>query len=120
MKQIQDYIIVVHNALDAKTCDKIITEYSVEVEWSKGLVRGANEGNDKTVRAVASEGRVCHFINISESITIGKNINIRAELDALVFNGVKKCITRYKKKIPRCSVDEDSGYGLLRYKKMGI
>ena len=55
----------------------------------------------------------------ANSITIGKNINIRAELDALVFNGVKKCITRYKKKIPRFSVDEDSGYGLLRYKKNG-
>jgi predicted 2-oxoglutarate/Fe(II)-dependent dioxygenase YbiX len=106
--KLENYIYIVKNALDYKTCDKILNEYINSGEWVDTVV---GKGNiNKNIRN-------CQTIVISYLHVIEKNKDIRHKLDNAIFDGASKCIKEYNNKFPHCNIEEDSGYELLKYPK---
>jgi hypothetical protein len=102
---LKDYIYVVNNALSDKLCDSILDEYKNSEDWVETKVPG---GVDKSIRN-------CEVIGISWPIIMEKNLTVRKDLDSKIYESASKCIEAYKKNFPYCSIEEDSGYDLLRY-----
>lgn len=106
MKNINDYIVVIKNALTYPLCDAILEEFKDSDEWQNTVI---GEGRiDKDIRD-------CETIVISYSHVIEKNKKVRLKLDKYVFLSASKCIKEYNAKFPHCKIEEDSGYELLRY-----
>jgi predicted 2-oxoglutarate/Fe(II)-dependent dioxygenase YbiX len=108
MKNINDYIVVLENAMTHALCDAILKEFSAEEEWVKTSV-GSGEVN--------SNIRSAETVVISYPHVIEKNPKVRQKLDQYVFSSAGAVIRRYNEKFPLCRIEEDSGYELLRYKE---
>ena len=106
MKNINNYIIVIKNALTNSLCDAILDEFKNSNEWKDTVVGGG---------AVNKKARNCQTIVISYPHVIEKNKKIRGKLDKYIFASVAKCIQEYNTKFSRCYIEEDSGYELLKY-----
>jgi hypothetical protein len=104
---LEDYIVVIENALSGSACDDIVSEYEFSDEWSPTKT---HNGLDPLVR----NAEVIH-ISIQKSISI--NQSKRAALDATVFSAATKATSAYIEQFPFCDIKTDSGYDLLRYKK---
>ena len=104
--KLSNYIYIVKNVLDAKTCDEILNEFINSDEWIPTVV-GQGEIN-KNVRN-------CEIIGISYPEIIQKNSEVRLRIDNSIFNGASKCIQEYNKIFSNCKIEEDSGYDLLKY-----
>lgn len=108
MKNIDDYIVVIENALSDKLCDEIIKEFSNETEWQKTEVgHGRIDNNVRTAETVI----------ISYPQVIAQNPEIRKKLDKYIFISAAYVIKNYNAKFTHCKIEEDSGYELLRYKE---
>jgi len=59
--------------------------------------------------------RNCQTIGISFSSIIEKNQETRQKLDQELFTCASKAIKEYKKHFTNCTIEEDSGYELLKY-----
>ena len=105
-EKLEDYICVIKHALSDDLCNKILEEYKNTYEWKATLV---GSGDIKT------DIRNCQKISISDQNTIKKNIEVRSNLDQLIFNQASLCITDYNKQFSCCKIKQDSGYELLRY-----
>lgn len=103
---LDDYIVVIKNALTHPLCDAILEEFKNSDEWLDTEV-----GNGKTDKNI----RNCQTIIISYPHIIQKNKKIRLKLDKYIFASVAKCIEKYNSKFPHCMIEEDSGYELLKY-----
>jgi len=106
LKNIDDYIVVIKNALTHPLCDAILDEFKNDDEWvdtviGKGVV-------NKNIRN-------CETIGISFSSIIEKNKKIRLKIDRYVMASASKCIKEYNTRFPNCRIVEDSGYELLKY-----
>jgi Rps23 Pro-64 3,4-dihydroxylase Tpa1-like proline 4-hydroxylase len=108
MKNINDYIVVFENVITNSLCDAILEEFNNEEEWQKTVV-GGGEVNDKI--------RTAETVIISYPHVIEKNPKIRQKLDRYVFASAGLVIKKYNEKFSLCSIEEDSGYELLRYKE---
>jgi Rps23 Pro-64 3,4-dihydroxylase Tpa1-like proline 4-hydroxylase len=108
MKNINDYIVVLENVITYALCDAILEEFNNEEEWQKTVV-GGGEINDKI--------RTAETVVISYPHVIEKNPKVRQKLDKYVFSSAGLVIKKYNEKFPLCSIEEDSGYELLRYKE---
>jgi predicted 2-oxoglutarate/Fe(II)-dependent dioxygenase YbiX len=108
MKNINDYILVFEDIIAPALCDDILNEFSNEEEWQKTVV-GQGEINP--------EIRSAETIILSYPHVIGKNTKIRAKLDKYIFYSAGFAIKKYKEKFPLATIQEDSGYELLRYKE---
>jgi predicted 2-oxoglutarate/Fe(II)-dependent dioxygenase YbiX len=108
MKNINDYIVVLKDALATDLCDAVLKEFSAEEEWTKTVVGGGE---------VNSNIRSAETVVISYPHVIGKNLEVRQKLDQHVFSAAANVIRRYNEKFPLCNIEEDSGYELLRYKE---
>ena len=86
--KLSNYIYIVKNVLDAKTCDEILNEFINSDEWIPTVV-GLGELN-KNVRN-------CEIIGISYPEIIQKNSEVRLRIDNSIFNGASKCIQEYNK-----------------------
>jgi predicted 2-oxoglutarate/Fe(II)-dependent dioxygenase YbiX len=104
--KLEDYIYIVKNALSLNLCDEVLDEFKNSDEWVDTVV-GRGE--------VKKNIRNCQTIIISYPHVIQKNKDIRHELDNAIFDGATKCIKEYNTKFPRCKIEEDSGYELLKY-----
>lgn len=104
-QQLDNYIYIVKNALDYKTCNEILNEFINSDEWIDTLI---GSGLNKKIRN-------CQTIGISYPQIIQKNKDIRHELDNAIFDGASKCIKEYNTIFPHCKIEEDSGYELLKY-----
>jgi len=105
--KLEDYIYVLKKALSYKICDDILYEFKNSNEWEDAVV-GKNFELNKNERN-------CQIINISAQHIIQKNENTRKILDGAIFYATSISIKEYNKKFPRCVVQEDSGYKLLKY-----
>ena len=111
LKNINDYIHVVKNAISNELCDEILNEYKNDNDWTDAVI-----GKGKVVKDV----RNCQAIAISLPSIIDKKKSIRFKLDQDLFNGAAKCIAEYNLKFPDCNIEEDSGYDLLKYEENGF
>ena len=108
MKNINDYIVVLENAITHSLCDAILKEFGAEEEWIKTTVGGGKAN---------SNVRSAETVVISYPHVIEKNPEVRQKLDQHVFSAAANVIRRYNEKFPLCNIKEDSGYELLRYKE---
>jgi predicted 2-oxoglutarate/Fe(II)-dependent dioxygenase YbiX len=105
--KIEDYIYIIKNALSLNLCDEILNEFKNSDEWIDTII-GSNGEVNKQVRS-------CQTIGISCPQVIQKNNKLRHKLDNAIFDGASKCIKEYNAKFSQCSIEEDSGYELLKY-----
>jgi hypothetical protein len=106
LKNINDYIVVIKNALTYPLCDAIIDEFKNSDEWQDAVI-----GSGK----VEKDARNCETTIISYPHVIQKNKKVMLKLDKYIFLSASKCIQEYNKKFPHCKIEEDSGYELLKY-----
>lgn len=109
MKNINDYIVVFDGIFTDNLCDAILKEFANEEEWQKTVVGSEGRVDDKI--------RTAETIVISYPHVIKKNQKVRAKLDSYIFASAGLAIRKYNEKFPRCNIQEDSGYELLRYKE---
>jgi Rps23 Pro-64 3,4-dihydroxylase Tpa1-like proline 4-hydroxylase len=103
---LNEYIVVIKNALTHPLCDAILNEFKSSDEWQDTVV-GTGE--------IQKNIRNCETIVVSYSDVIQKNKKIRLKLDKYIFLSAGKCIQEYNNKFPYCHIEEDSGYELLKY-----
>ena len=113
--KLEDYIIVVEDALTHTLCDDILKEYAYSDEWNQGKLSNLN--NELTV---VKSKRDCFTIFLSGNETINKNYNIRKKIDEEIFKCVGKAVEKYKNKFNEFIISNDSGYQLLKYEKNGF
>lgn len=106
MIQLQDFIVVVPNAVPSDICDEIVNEYRNGDDWVAGQVQ--NGVLDLSVRN-------CSGVGLSSNNVIIKNLETRKNIDQKVFNCASYALNEYKKKHPTCKAIQDTGYNLLRY-----
>lgn len=106
MDVLDNYIMVIKNIVPDAICDKIITEYKHATDWQKANTAGGVQNNI----------RKCDTVQLSQPFVIQDN-DVRKEIDSDVFKIAAQCIDVYRNKHPKCKIDEDTGYELLRYKK---
>jgi predicted 2-oxoglutarate/Fe(II)-dependent dioxygenase YbiX len=103
---LNEYIVVIKNALSLSLCDVILQEFKNSDEWKDTTVKSGK---------VAKDIRNCQTIGISLPQVIQKNKDIRHSLDNAIFDGASKCIKEYNTRFSHCRIEEDSGYELLKY-----
>jgi len=111
LKNINDCIVVIKNALTDPLCDAILNEFKNSDEWQDTIVGSGN---------VEKKIRNCETVVISYPHIIEKNKKIRLKLDKYIFASASKCIQEYNNKFTHCKIQEDSGYELLKYSEGGF
>ena len=106
MKNLNEYIVVIKNAITDPLCDAILEEFKNIDEWQDAVVG---------LGRVEKYARNCKTVIISYPHVIEKNKKIRLKLDKYIFLSASKCIQEYNTKFPYCKIEEDSGYELLKY-----
>ena len=99
MHKIEDFIIVIKQIIPTSLCDEIINEYKNDT-WQLAITRGGE----------MEESRNCSIIPMSS-----QNTDTRKKLDFEIFQSAAKCIKIYNDKFKYSTIDEDTGYDLLKY-----
>lgn len=107
ISDIRDYIVVLENIVPDALCDEVLSEYKESNNWDTA----------KTIDGIDRDTRKCDFINISNSLVIQQNSELRKDLDKKLFNCANLAIRNYNEKFPSVKIQGDSGYILLRYKE---
>ena len=102
---LKDYIVVLDDILPGCVCDKILEEYADSDEWQQTEIAS---GVDTSIRSATT-------IQMSADFVISRNAELRREIDSDVFAGASKAIQAYNANFEHGRIEEDSGYGLLRY-----
>jgi len=105
--KLEDFLQVFDNVLSPENCNLILNEYQNSSEWL----------DTKTGGGLNKDVRNCMEISISQDFIINQNLDIRKNLDNLVFESVRNVISNYNDIVPTFRVDIDTGYQILRYKK---
>ena len=108
---LNEYIVVIKNALTSPLCDSILEEFKNSDEWQDTAIGGGKTNKDI---------RNCETIIISYPHIIEKNKKVRLKLDKYIFLSASKCIQEYNTNYPHCRIEEDSGYELLKYPEGGF
>jgi predicted 2-oxoglutarate/Fe(II)-dependent dioxygenase YbiX len=105
---LKEYICVFENVVSDEICDLILAEYQDNsVEWCATAV-----GSDSTIdRSI----RNADVMAISRPEVIQKNPDVRQLIDNKMWECAGGAIQLYNKKWPMASIEQDSGYELLRY-----
>jgi predicted 2-oxoglutarate/Fe(II)-dependent dioxygenase YbiX len=106
LPKIENYIVVIENAITPALCDAILTEYVECDDWIDTIIGSGS---------VEPSIRNCSTIGMSFSNIIGKNPRLRSELDKYLHTSVSAIIKKYVEKYPACAIEEDTGYNILRY-----
>lgn len=105
MKNINDYIMVVENAMTHALCDAILEEYGASQEWVDTHTKGG----------IRRDIRSCQCVYMSHQNTIQKNEKVRQKLDRYVFASAGYAFKKYNEKFKYAEINRDSGYEILRY-----
>lgn len=105
---LKDYIVVFEDIVPDGLCDRIILEYENNQDWLN-----AKTGYQCDRRDI----RKCDTINISEDFIISRNKEVRQNIDNELFECASNAIKKYNDKFKHASIEEDSGYTLLRYQE---
>ena len=103
---LNDYIVVIKNALTNSLCDLVLNEFTNSGEWKDTVV-----GTGRVEKNI----RNCQTIVTSYPHIIEKNKKVRLKIDKYIFASASKCIQEYNLKFSYCKIQEDSGYELLKY-----
>lgn len=104
------YIKVYDNVLDMDDCNLILGEYSNANEWASAMTGQGVENRDV---------RNCDTIPISNQEILEVNVDVRKQIDSMLFKKVNSIAQRYISDFPSCFLKSDSGYDLLRYEVGG-
>jgi len=110
MKNLFDYIVVIENALTPALCDAVLAEYKNCDDWINAAIENRED----------LDIRNCQTIGISFDSVIQKNLQIRKNLDSYLFVSASNVIKQYREKFFDCTVEQDSGYDLLKYEVGGF
>lgn len=108
LPKIEDYIVVLENAITPALCNAILDEYAECSDWVDTVI-----GDGR----IDTQIRNCFTIGMSFSGIIDKNPKLRGELDKYLHTSISAVIKNYAKKYPTCVIEQDTGYELLRYKE---
>lgn len=104
--KLEDFIHVFDDIVSPELCQRILNEYKDSNQWCPTLVGSGN---------VIENIRNCEEINLSDSVVISSNFDVRKKIDEELHECMKKCIEKYREKHTDFNVDIDTGYSLLRY-----
>jgi len=107
-KSLEDYIFTLDNIVPEELCNRILKEYHDCSFWTPTSVGDGNIDN---------QIRNCDVINISESVVLQKNFDVRKKIDEDFYLCASKVINEYRNLFPEVASEIDTGYGLLRYKE---
>jgi predicted 2-oxoglutarate/Fe(II)-dependent dioxygenase YbiX len=105
MKNLKDYIIVVPDAVPSELCDAVLNEFDNCDGWIAAAIKNGENFNVRN----------CQQIGVSFSGIIEKNKETRQKIDQELFICAAKAIEEYRKKFLFCTIEQDSGYELLKY-----
>lgn len=98
---------MIEGAVTPALCDAILAEYAESHDWNDAIIQdGAADTNIRN----------CSMIGMSFDVIIEKNREKRLMLDKYIHVSASNVIRKYNDHFPRCRIDQDSGYDLLRYK----
>lgn len=103
---LKKFILVVEDVVPKKLCDDILKEYKNTPEWEFAAI-----GGDVVNRNI----RNTQCIPMSQPKTISANTKVRSKLDAKMFDSASLAIKTYNETFPSVTIEQDSGYDLLRY-----
>lgn len=107
--KLEDFIVVLPNAIDNKLCDEIVKTFEKSKEWDNAAC-GPDSGYHPEVRN-------CNIIDITHPKSEKFNTKKRQKIDAKLFDAVSSSVRTYIEKHPRLSfINSDEGYQLMRYK----
>jgi predicted 2-oxoglutarate/Fe(II)-dependent dioxygenase YbiX len=105
MNQLKDYILLVPNVIPSELCDAVLSEYKECDSWvSANIANGTN-----------LNVRNCQTIGISFDSVIEQNKEVRQKIDQNLFSCAANAIKEYRNKFDKCTIEQDSGYDLLKY-----
>ena len=110
MKELKDYIVVMNNIMPPPVADAVFTEYKDCDNWINAVIKN---GEDLNIRN-------CQTIGISFNSIIEKNQETRQKIDGMVFAVVSQAIKEYRRRFDKTTIEQDSGYELLKYKVGGF
>jgi len=110
MKNINDYIVVVPDIVPSELCDAVLAEYKDCEDWVNASVQNGKNLNIRN----------CQTIGISFNSIIEKSRESRQKIDQELFTSASKAIKQYREKFLLCSIEQDSGYELLKYEIGGF
>jgi hypothetical protein len=90
-KSLEDYIFTLDNVVSEELCNRIIEEYRDCSFWSPTTVGSGNLNH---------EIRNCDTINISESVVLEKNFDVRKKIDEDFYVCASESINEYRKLFP--------------------
>jgi len=102
---LSDFILIIPKLAKDELCDIIINEFNDE-EYSEGTLENY---------VVKKNIRNCEAISLTTNESINKNKIVRMEIDNQLFSIFSEAILQYEKKHPNFSIQNDTGYELLRY-----
>lgn len=105
---LQDYIKVFENIVPLDLCDALCNEFANSDEWVDTAIGSSYQMVNKSIRSATA-------IAMSRQEVIDRNREVRAQLDASLFNAVGSAIQKYSDLYPLSGITKDSGYELLRY-----
>jgi predicted 2-oxoglutarate/Fe(II)-dependent dioxygenase YbiX len=105
MNNLKDYIVVIENVVTPALCDAVLNEYKNSNDWIDA-VTAANKSDAE---------RQCSAIGLSFDSVMQKNLDIRKNLDSYLFISASDVLRKYVNKFSNCSIQQDSGYDLLKY-----
>lgn len=99
------YIHVFEDVVPEKFCDQIIKEYADDPNWIES----------RTIGGLDTKTRNCSVIDISSNDIIEYNLKRRKKIDDKLFKHVTEIVKNVSSNYPFLKVENDTGYGLLRY-----
>jgi predicted 2-oxoglutarate/Fe(II)-dependent dioxygenase YbiX len=110
MKELKDYIIVMSNIMPPPVADAVLAEYKECDDWIAATV---SAGEDPSIRN-------CQTIGLSFSNIIDKNKTVRQKIDQTLYAVASQAIKEYGRRFLLESIEQDSGYDLLKYEVGGF
>jgi len=105
---IEDYVVVFDNIMPDELCETILNEYSDSKDWVESSIGlGTTDREKRNVDGIA----------ISHPSIMDKNLEVRKKIDYDVFLCAAAAIRKYNLIFPLASIEQDSGYDLLRYQE---
>ena len=105
MNHLDKYIVTFDDVVTPTLCDAVIAEYKDSNHWIPAV----------TAAGKSDAERQCGAIGISFDSIIQKNAQTRKNLDSYLFISASEAIKKYRELFPECTIEQDSGYDLLKY-----
>jgi Rps23 Pro-64 3,4-dihydroxylase Tpa1-like proline 4-hydroxylase len=110
MKEIKDYIVVMNNIMPPPLVDMIFAEYKKCNDWIPAIIKNGENLNLRN----------CQTIGLSFDNIIEKNKELRQKIDRTLYTIAAQAIKEYTRQFLIDTIEQDSGYELLKYEEGGF